>query len=642
MDYSPSVERKSDPGKNMTKVISVLALALSMIMALSGHPRAADQPLKVLVISSFSPGIPAQTDLERGLDRALSYRSGRAEVRFEYLAGGTETPEQADTTLAAYVGAKYRDQRWDMVIAWARPAAGFVIRHPELFGHTPRVHIEVSEQMVAQLGGSTERDVALAAPGDYTKSLRAALSVAQARHVVVVGDTNSANAPGRLAAFRQAAAGLSDSVSVEYLLDQPIDETEHRLANLPARTVVYYLLMFSDGRGHAMPPFEVAQRLAKASSAPVFSLWESLMGSGIVGGYLLSHEVIGYNAGVMAQSLRGEPNPLAPSAMVHVYDWTRMEHWGLSDALLPPDAKVLDRGPDLFRQYRWQVLAGSLTLLALLALTAILGQALYTRHQALIALSQERAQLERKIEERTHDLNSQAEELTRSNQELESFAFAISHDLRSPIRSIHSYSQLLQRSLGDRLDSDGRDYLDFILRGAAKMEGMILGLLDYARVSHEPRDSFAPLRLESAIRQAVDAVSADAAACNASLTVKLAADLPPVRANAPLIQRLFQNLLENAIKYRDPRRALRITVEGRADNNREIVVVEDNGIGIPEDQRERVFGLFQRMAGPLGPDGFGIGLALCQRIVHVHGGSIWLENAQDGGCRFCIALPVGA
>jgi PAS domain S-box-containing protein len=225
--------------------------------------------------------------------------------------------------------------------------------------------------------------------------------------------------------------------------------------------------------------------------------------------------------------------------------------------------------------------------------------------------------------------------LLRSNAELEQFAYAASHDLREPLRMVSSYLGLLERRLGDTLDQNCRDFLHYAKDGAQRMDRLILGLLDYSRIGRgsESRSRF---RLAEAIEEALSNLGVLIA--NAHAQIVVADDLPDIEGHRMEIVRLLQNLIANAVKYRAPDRQPVVTVSAcRRDGWCELAVA-DNGVGIPAEHRERIFGLFQRLHGH-DIEGCGIGLASCKKILDHHGGRITVDGEPGQGSTFRVTLP---
>ncbi|MGE5503180.1 MAG: PAS domain S-box protein [Actinomycetota bacterium] len=233
-------------------------------------------------------------------------------------------------------------------------------------------------------------------------------------------------------------------------------------------------------------------------------------------------------------------------------------------------------------------------------------------------------------------LEGQAKELARSNAELEQFAYVASHDLRQPLRQIGSYLTLLKRRAGDKLEGDETTFLDYAVNGAKRMDGLILSLLEYSRVGrHALGHETVPLG--EAVAEALE--NLQLAIRDAGATVTVAPGLPTVGGDRNELVRLFQNLVGNAIKYSRPGVPAQVRVEARDDGDTWQVEVTDNGIGIADEHRERIFGIFQRLVTADQYEGTGIGLAVCRKIVEHHHGHIWVEAAPEQGSRFCLQLP---
>ncbi len=229
------------------------------------------------------------------------------------------------------------------------------------------------------------------------------------------------------------------------------------------------------------------------------------------------------------------------------------------------------------------------------------------------------------------------QELSRSNQELEQFAYVASHDLREPLRMVTSFLTLMERRMGDRLDEENLEYLSFARDGARRMDAMIRDLLDYSRIGRNQPDP-QPVKLAQTVAEALANLRPGIEEAAASVTV--ADDLPTVQGNPAELVRLFQNLIGNALKYRAPDRPCRVEVLSRSNDGQPELVVRDNGIGIDPEFRDRIFGIFQRLHGRDTYDGTGIGLAACRKIADHHGATVLVRDAPDDqGVEFVVRFP---
>jgi PAS domain S-box-containing protein len=232
-------------------------------------------------------------------------------------------------------------------------------------------------------------------------------------------------------------------------------------------------------------------------------------------------------------------------------------------------------------------------------------------------------------------LRQMAEDLARSNAELEQFAYVASHDLQEPLRMVASYTRLLARRYQGQLDQDANEFIDFAVDGATRMQHLINDLLAYSRVSTQNR---APQPVNT--EQLVDQVIGDLAPLIQEHQAQVARGaLPTVLGDARQIGQLFQNLITNAIRYRrDEPPRVHVSARPAVGASWEFSVA-DNGLGIEPQYYERIFVLFQRLQGRDHSAGTGLGLAICKKIVERHGGRIWVQSMPGTGSTFLFTLP---
>lgn len=241
----------------------------------------------------------------------------------------------------------------------------------------------------------------------------------------------------------------------------------------------------------------------------------------------------------------------------------------------------------------------------------------------------------RALESTYEELEQKAAELTRSNGDLEQFAYVASHDLQEPLRKVISFCQLLQNRYGGQLDERADQYIDYAVDGARRMQDLINDLLAFSRVGRLTRDH-EPAALDEVLAQALKNLGPAIEESGATVEV---GEMPTILGDPILLVSLFQNLIGNAVKFRRPEvdPVVRIDAERRADAW--TVRVTDNGIGIEPEFGERVFVIFQRLHGKEAYSGTGIGLAMCRKIVEHHGGTIHIEQPDGPGTRFVLTFP---
>ncbi len=227
------------------------------------------------------------------------------------------------------------------------------------------------------------------------------------------------------------------------------------------------------------------------------------------------------------------------------------------------------------------------------------------------------------------------EEIERSNQELEQFAYVASHDLQEPLRMVSSFLNLLERRYGEQLDAKAKEYIAYAVDGAERMRQMIQSLLDLSRVGTHGQD-LAPTDTEAVLARTLKALRPAIEEAEAEVTYN---SLPTVMADEAQLGQVFQNLIANGIKFRREGVTPRVDISAQRVNGKWRFSVADNGIGIDPEQADRIFEVFQRLHTRDEYEGTGIGLALCKRIVERHGGHIWVESEPGEGSTFYFTLP---
>lgn len=252
---------------------------------------------------------------------------------------------------------------------------------------------------------------------------------------------------------------------------------------------------------------------------------------------------------------------------------------------------------------------------------------LHQRDVAYETLERSHAELDLRVQERTRDL-------TEANQELAQFAYVASHDLQEPLRTITSFTQLLEQRYKGKLDPDADEFIGYIVTASRRMTDLINGLLALVRLRKTGQPT-APVSFEHLIDDAENALQATIRENDATVRH---GPLPKLVVDEVQFLQVFQNLISNAIKYRRDEPP-RIYIEAHRDASNWVFSIMDNGRGFNQEFAERIFGLFQRLHGRE-VEGTGIGLSIVRRIIERHGGRIWAESREGVGSKFFFSLPV--
>lgn len=242
--------------------------------------------------------------------------------------------------------------------------------------------------------------------------------------------------------------------------------------------------------------------------------------------------------------------------------------------------------------------------------------------------------LEQRVAERTRQLETINGELAFHINEIEQFTFIASHDLQEPLRTLTNFTELIHEEYRGKLDGEGSRYIDYISDSAARMRALVKGLMDYSLLGKESLKTM--VDCNTILREVISDMHGS---IQSSHTLMFVEPLPVINGFATELRLLFQNLISNAIKFRknDIPPEIKISAENR--EKEWLFSVADNGIGMQEKDKEKIFIMFKRMHNRSEYDGAGIGLAHCKKIVKLHGGQIWAESAPGNGSTFIFTIP---
>lgn len=282
-----------------------------------------------------------------------------------------------------------------------------------------------------------------------------------------------------------------------------------------------------------------------------------------------------------------------------------------------------------------------LTVIVAIMISAV-GLIAFLVMRKLLQMNKERDKLEDNLAEHISHMEAMVAERIKINKvleertdELEAFSYSVAHDLRGPLRSIAGFAHILSEDYFDKLDEDGKKFINSIRGNAQKMGQLIDDLLKFAQVGrHEIKVQ--DIDMSDLVKSVIQELYALTPERRIQFNVKA---LPPARAQQTLIRQVFANLLSNAIKFTRPVENAVIEVGGESKENEDIYYVRDNGIGFDSQYINKIFGVFERLNASAEFEGTGIGLAIVQRIIHRHGGRVWADGKVNEGAIFYFTIP---
>jgi PAS domain S-box-containing protein len=256
-------------------------------------------------------------------------------------------------------------------------------------------------------------------------------------------------------------------------------------------------------------------------------------------------------------------------------------------------------------------------------------------NEELQSQSEELQAVNEELQTKSQELQTANDNLNRTNKELDQFAYVASHDLQEPIRLVNSFTQLLGKRYGDRLDEKAKEFMGIIIDESMRMQRLIKDLLDFSRIGRinsEPES----INCNKIINRILNVMAEPIKEKNAQVTFD---NLPIIFAHETSLTQLFQNFIVNSIKFHRERVPPRVHISARKEDDKWLFSVKDNGIGINQKYFDRLFLIFQRLHAREEYPGTGIGLATCKKIVELHGGKIWVESIEGEGSTFYFTFP---
>jgi signal transduction histidine kinase len=358
----------------------------------------------------------------------------------------------------------------------------------------------------------------------------------------------------------------------------------------------------------------------------------NLVGRGIVGGYVYTPEAGAARVAeitlLIAGGRRAQDIPVESIQTIPMFDWHELQRWQISENKLPAGSLIEFTQLTVWQQYKWRILGVVALLLMQTAFITVLLLERGRRRRAKEALDQLNAELESRIEQRTAALNAKS-------RELEAFAYSVAHDLKAPLRGIDGYSRLLLEDYADRLEGDGRNFLQTIQSSTDEMNQLIDDLLAYSRLERRElktdRIELAPI-----VNSLVDEKRREE-----GHPVDFVVDVngSTVLADASGLSQSLRNYLDNAVKFTRKVDHPRIEVGAKDEAKSCIVWVRDNGIGFDMKHHDRIFDIFQRLGVTEDYPGTGIGLAIVRKAMERMGGRAWAESKPGGGATFYLEIP---
>jgi signal transduction histidine kinase len=605
--------------------IGVARLLLVVSILLLVHLALAADAKHVLVVYTTSRLSGSNIAFESGLHQVFDANPGQpVEIFSEFLDEPRFSGDRYELTVTTYLHDKYADQPLDAVVVGGDDALGFILRHRDrLFPRVPILHVGVTPLALKSMAPLPPDVVGVPMVWDFAGTVEQALKWhPRATRLLIV--TGASKQDDWEPVITPQIAPILGHVQAEYLVGLPLPALQKRLRELGSDSVVLTMGFHRDRDGRLYVLGDTLAPIASSSSAPVYAAADLALGSGVVGGRMLSYEGTGRQYGQILERLfSGQPDwqrmpETNPSALQ--VDWRQVKRWGIDPGQIPPDAIVSFRPPTLWQAYRNAVLGAVTIILLLSGLVASLLLERRRRHVAEVAVQKQ------------HIALAHASRLAVAGE----LTAAIAHEINQPLGAAQTNAdtaEVILQAGGDRRE----DLLRLVgrIRNDTLRASEVIKRLRTLLARHEARRE--PLELNAVLTDAEAFLRPELKRRDMALALRPAATPARILGDETQIQQVLINLIMNAMDALADtpleRRTILVQVECAAGNNS--VWVKDQGPGFADGDLSKLFDSFFSTKRT----GMGLGLSIARTIVEAHGGTIRAEHGPSGGAIFHVRLP---
>ncbi|MEL0641174.1 response regulator [Pseudoalteromonas aliena] len=611
----------------------------------SSHAQLPSDVTHILFINSTNQDMPWYKSVEFGLRTELTKRSFSYELFVENMDVNRFDEVNQKQLMKGYLKQKYKNKHIDIIVTQSPSAAKLLSQLDDFFINAPRIYLEPGAQF--NLPQKTSGAV-IQAKLDYAQATASAVNLMKPKKLIVILDTkNDIGMSFHRGLFPVINRDFS-YLNVEKWFDLPLPELLTRVRNAPADSIILFTPIFRRYDNKSLSPYQLIERLTKESPAPVFSYWEVLLGSGVVGGYVLSGEKIGkriadsivfYNENKALNKISGK------GLSTYSYDWRQLSKFNIALQSLPKESIISYYEPTYFEKNKILIYSATAIIFILSSFLVFVLFLNQRRIQLLIELDEEKQRLESRVEERTEELlhaKEEAEHLTSAKSE---FLANMSHEIRTPMSGIIGLTNIL---IEKGLPGEYGHYLDKIKYSSDQLLVVINDILDFSKIES------GNINLEEfpfSVNSIVDYIKAtfNELAQSKGVTFDIVIDEAvklDLIGDVVRINQVLLNLCSNAIKF-TTHGTVSVLIESRKllDDPQSVCLyftVKDSGIGIAEDNLTNLFESFTQADSSTTRKfgGTGLGLTISKRLCQLMGGDITVHSTQGVGSEFVASVEV--
>ncbi len=622
-----------------------ISLTLLLFYLISLSATASSPSVQILLLNSLDQDMPWQKSVEAGLRDTLKQQQHRFDIYIENIDAGRFNEANQMSLMRHYLENKYLSKRIDIIVTQDATAARLLESNPYLFENTPRIYVEPDKSTVANI---TKLRNVIHSKVEFKDASLAAIKLTQPKKIITINDSEHSISSQQFKLLNSILKSEFPTIELVHWIDLPLETLINKIQQEPASSIILYTPIFRERNGEPLSPYQTAQLLTNNSKAPMFSYWHSLLGSGIVGGYLLSGKQIGQQTAFAISNVVNNKPPQEINNKTlsgYYYDWRQLKKYNLLNKTLPQDATLEYYQASYFEKHK-SIILTTIAIVSVLSALLIFVISINNKRLALVhELDKERRSLESKVTERTKDLKAAKELAEASAKAKADFLANMSHEIRTPMNGVIGITNILKNT---PLSEEQRQYLEKVTYSADQLLAVINDILDFSKIDS---GHIVLEQLPFSINTVIDYIDATFQTLAKDKGINFSITLennvhPDLMGDIVRINQILINLCSNAIKFTE-QGGVSVSIKEISMSEtiqKEIchleVIVQDTGIGIAADKQQSLFDAFTQADTSTTRQygGTGLGLTISKRLCKLMQGDIKITSEIGKGTQFVVSL----